>query len=78
MTGPTNLKPRCFSSLEMVSESGVLAGTGPVFWIGLPPARSQAKGAKSGPGILHLQKDARAVDGGFDLGAGADDAWVFH
>ena len=31
------MKPRRFSSFDMVSESGVLAGIGPAFWIGLPP-----------------------------------------
>ena len=31
MVGPTNLKPRFLSASEMSVESGVIAGTGPLF-----------------------------------------------
>ena len=28
--------------------------------------------------FLHFEEDASAVDGGFDFGSGADDAWIFE
>ena len=43
------MKPRRFSSFDIFSASGVLAGTGPVFWMGLPPANSQTQSEKSMP-----------------------------
>ena len=68
MVGPTNLKPRRLSSVDMVVDSGVSAGTGPWFWIGLPPAIRQTIVAKSylkimedGPGFSKFMWDF--VDG---------------
>ena len=49
-----------------------------MFWIGLPPASAQANCGEVGSGLLHVEIDARAVDGGFNFGAGADDAGVLH
>src|SRR5215831_3032333 len=56
IVGPTNLNPRRFSSFEIVMERGVCAGTGPVFWIGLPPARSQTHAPKPVPAFFISRK----------------------
>ena len=54
--GADELEASLLESFEMVSESGVVAGTGPVFWIGLPPTRSQAKAAKLVPACCMSRK----------------------
>jgi hypothetical protein len=41
--GLSNLNPRLFSAVCISFDSGVLAGTGMVFWIGLPPPMVQTK-----------------------------------
>ena len=56
MVGPTNLKPRAASSLEILIESGVDAGTLAVvlklLTFGLPSTKSQRNFEKPGPSSM--------------------------
>ena len=53
MLGPTNLKPRRASSLDIAREMGVSAGTSDVerkrLTLGLPPTKSHSSREKPGP-----------------------------
>ena len=78
MVGPTNLKPRCFSSFDMASERGCWRGPGRCSGLACRRRAAQANCGEVDSGLLHVKKDARALDGGFNFGAGADDAGVLH
>ena len=76
ITGPTNLKPRCFSSFEIVSESAVFVGTAPlVLTIGfsdgtsftVTPTPDDDEGVD---GASHCT--ARAVGDDIQIGLGPD------
>ncbi len=76
MTGPTNLKPRFLELLRHFDGERRLCGNGPFVPDGLAAHDAPKKRGEVFAGFLHLEVNARGLDGGFNLGARANDAGI--